>query len=264
MATANQLLSLKEEATCSICLEYFTNPVSVDCGHIFCLFCISQYWKDLQTDFPCPECRDTCRRRRLRPNNRLANMVDTLKHLDVPSATPQDPNLCRKHEERLKLFCEDDQETICMVCSVSRDHKEHMVVPIREAAQEHKAKCLSYIDSLMKRREELRTVQRKEETNLRQLKDQFKSQEERITNEFEKLQQFLEEEKSCHLHNLKEKEKKSLQSIEQKVTRLEEKQIALRSLTTEISLKCHQQDVELLKVGLQTQYQHHKTNEKDS
>ncbi|XP_078501850.1 E3 ubiquitin-protein ligase TRIM39-like isoform X2 [Lissotriton helveticus] len=247
MAAANQLRSLKEEATCSICLEYFRDPVFVECGHTFCLSCITQCWEELKSDFTCPECRETFQSKKLRPNKRLANMVETLKHLEVPSGTPRDPILCRKHEEKLKLFCDDDQEPICVVCSVSRDHKQHRVLPIEEAAQEYKEKFQSYLDCLKKKLKDFIELHRKEETKVRHLESQIMSQRERITNEFEKLQKFLEKEKHCHLSNLEEEEKKSLQSIEDTLTTLKEKQSDLRSLITEIETKCQQQDVELLK-----------------
>ncbi|XP_078501871.1 E3 ubiquitin-protein ligase TRIM39-like [Lissotriton helveticus] len=247
MAAANQLRSLKEEATCSICLEYFTDPVSLECGHTFCLSCITRCREGLQTDFPCPQCREISQSKTLRPNRQMSNMVEITKQLQIPSPTPEEGNLCREHEEKLKLFCEDDQEPICMVCSVSRDHKPHTVLPIREAAQEHKEKFQSYLHGLKKKLEEILEVHRNEETKVTELEAKFKSQREQITKEFEKLQMFLEKEKSCHLSNLKEEEKKSLQSIKETVTKLEEQQFVLRSWITEIELKCQQQDVELLK-----------------
>ncbi|XP_078501847.1 E3 ubiquitin-protein ligase TRIM39-like [Lissotriton helveticus] len=249
MAASNQLRSLKEEATCSICLEYFTDPVSVECGHAFCQSCITRCWEGLQTDFPCPECRKTSQRKRLRPNKRLGNMVEIAKQLQVPSATPQEVNLCRKHEEKLKLFCADDQETICVVCSMSRDHKQHRVLPIREAAQEYKKKFQSYLDYLKTKLEDILELQRKEEIKGKQLESQFKSQREQIHKEFEKLQKLLENEKSCHLSSLEKEEKKSLQNIKENVTKYEEQQSVLRSLIAEIDSKCQQQDVEFMKDG---------------
>ncbi|XP_078496808.1 E3 ubiquitin-protein ligase TRIM39-like [Lissotriton helveticus] len=247
MAAANALQSLKEEATCSICLEYFTDPVSLECGHNFCLSCITRYWEGLQTDFPCPQCREISHSKTLRPNRQLANVVEISKLLRAPSPTPQEGNLCREHEEKLKLFCEDDQEPICVVCSVSRDHKPHTVLPIREAAQEYKERFQSYPDRLKKMLEDILELHRNEETKVTELEAKFTSQREQITKEFEKLQMFLEKEKSRHLSNLEEEEKKSLQSIKETVTKLEEQQFVLRSWITEIELKCQQQDVELLK-----------------
>ncbi|XP_075805998.1 E3 ubiquitin-protein ligase TRIM52-like [Microtus pennsylvanicus] len=36
--------SLREEAVCSICLDYFQDPVSIACGHNFCRECVTQLW----------------------------------------------------------------------------------------------------------------------------------------------------------------------------------------------------------------------------
>lgn len=34
--TPNPVQTLQEEAVCAICLDYFTDPVSIGCGHNFC------------------------------------------------------------------------------------------------------------------------------------------------------------------------------------------------------------------------------------
>ncbi|XP_037655415.1 E3 ubiquitin-protein ligase TRIM58 isoform X2 [Choloepus didactylus] len=34
---------LREEARCPVCLDFLQDPVSIDCGHSFCLRCISQF-----------------------------------------------------------------------------------------------------------------------------------------------------------------------------------------------------------------------------
>ncbi|XP_028973263.2 E3 ubiquitin-protein ligase TRIM39 [Esox lucius] len=39
---------------CCICLDHFTSPVSIPCGHRFCLSCIGEYWR--QCDSKCPLC----------------------------------------------------------------------------------------------------------------------------------------------------------------------------------------------------------------
>ncbi|KAJ1134910.1 hypothetical protein NDU88_001356 [Pleurodeles waltl] len=78
--------------------------------------------------------------------------------------------------------------------------------------------------------------------------DNFKREREQSSNEYEDLQQFLKKEKSLRLRSLNEKERKSLESIKEKVTKLEEQQITIRNLIAEIDSKYHQQDVEFLKV----------------
>ncbi|XP_069491019.1 E3 ubiquitin-protein ligase TRIM39-like [Ambystoma mexicanum] len=168
MAAAAQLQALKEEATCSICLEYFTDPVSVECGHAFCRSCITKCWEGLETNFPCPQCRKASQSKTLRPYRQLGNMVEMLKQLHLPNATPQEENLCSEHEEKLKLFCEDDQRP---VCRKSRGHKAHTVLPIPEAAQEYKDKLYSHMEHLKKELKDLHEWVEEEKRNASELKD---------------------------------------------------------------------------------------------
>ena len=53
------LNSCKDELKCSICIELFITPVTLNCGHIFCQFCISQFELEVKTnkDFNCPNCK---------------------------------------------------------------------------------------------------------------------------------------------------------------------------------------------------------------
>ncbi|KAM6986268.1 E3 ubiquitin-protein ligase TRIM58-like [Aplochiton taeniatus] len=55
MACASSLLS-EEQFLCSICLDVFTDPVTIQCGHNFCLTCITQYW-DSNDQCQCPMCK---------------------------------------------------------------------------------------------------------------------------------------------------------------------------------------------------------------
>uniref|UniRef100_A0A8C9MPX6 Tripartite motif containing 7 n=1 Tax=Serinus canaria TaxID=9135 RepID=A0A8C9MPX6_SERCA len=59
--------NLQDEATCSVCLEFFKDPVSIECGHNFCRACIVKSWKELEMDFPCPQCREVFQHRSFRP-----------------------------------------------------------------------------------------------------------------------------------------------------------------------------------------------------
>uniref|UniRef100_F6W4L5 RING-type domain-containing protein n=1 Tax=Equus caballus TaxID=9796 RepID=F6W4L5_HORSE len=40
----NLVQTLQEEAVCAICLEYFTDPMSIGCEHNFCRGCVTQLW----------------------------------------------------------------------------------------------------------------------------------------------------------------------------------------------------------------------------
>uniref|UniRef100_A0A8B9ZVX8 Uncharacterized protein n=2 Tax=Anas TaxID=8835 RepID=A0A8B9ZVX8_9AVES len=75
MSSSDPLETLRVEASCSVCLGYLRDPVLLECGHNFCRSCITRWWAELSRDFPCPVCRKTSRRRALRPNRQLANMI---------------------------------------------------------------------------------------------------------------------------------------------------------------------------------------------
>ncbi|KAM9410392.1 nuclear factor 7, brain-like [Pholidichthys leucotaenia] len=55
MAAASSLLS-KEHFLCAICLDVFTDPVTLSCGYNFCKICIQQHW-DANNQSQCPVCK---------------------------------------------------------------------------------------------------------------------------------------------------------------------------------------------------------------
>ncbi|XP_059826804.1 zinc finger protein RFP-like isoform X2 [Hypanus sabinus] len=135
MASAN----LVQELTCPICLEVFADPVFLECGHHFCGACISQVWGRVSGDVSCPQCRQVFVQRNTRPAHILSNVAEQVRQLRV-TAERTEEFVCREHDEKLKLFCQVEQEMICLVCGLSAQHKMHNVIPIKEAAQALKEK----------------------------------------------------------------------------------------------------------------------------
>ncbi|XP_052027679.1 E3 ubiquitin-protein ligase TRIM52-like [Apodemus sylvaticus] len=41
---SSTMQSLRKEAVCTICMDYFKDPVSIGCGHNFCRECVTQLW----------------------------------------------------------------------------------------------------------------------------------------------------------------------------------------------------------------------------
>lgn len=151
---------LQGEATCSICLEFFREPVSVECGHSFCRACIMRCWerpgagtgtvtRTLPCPLPCPQCREPARPSQLRPNRQLAAVASLLRRFSLPPTVPGESGTpavaapaaaarCPQHGEQLKLYCQDDGRAICVVCDRAREHRSHAVLPLEEAVQEAK------------------------------------------------------------------------------------------------------------------------------
>ncbi|KAF0885524.1 TRI27 protein, partial [Crocuta crocuta] len=85
----------------------------------------------------CPQCRETFPHRHMRPNRHLANVTQLVKQLrtERPSGPGGEMGVCEKHREPLKLYCEEDQMPICVVCDRSREHRGHSVLPLEEAVE---------------------------------------------------------------------------------------------------------------------------------
>ncbi|XP_073492189.1 E3 ubiquitin-protein ligase TRIM21-like [Aquarana catesbeiana] len=76
------LAALGEELSCSICLNLYTEPVSLRCGHIFCRDCIVTVL-DTQGGsgvYSCPECREEYVKHPVMEKRRkLCNIVDNFR-----------------------------------------------------------------------------------------------------------------------------------------------------------------------------------------
>uniref|UniRef100_A0A8C3JH44 Uncharacterized protein n=1 Tax=Calidris pygmaea TaxID=425635 RepID=A0A8C3JH44_9CHAR len=139
------IFSQVEEASCSICLGFFQDPVSIHCGHNFCRGCIARCWEGLEAPFSCPQCRQTAPQKTFRPSRELAKIAKIAGRLSLEAGGRGGggggwEKVCRQHQEVLKLFCKEDLQPICVVCDRSRAHRFHPVVPVEEAAQEYKVK----------------------------------------------------------------------------------------------------------------------------
>ncbi|XP_071348022.1 E3 ubiquitin-protein ligase TRIM39-like [Trachinotus anak] len=56
MSATSCLLS-EEQFLCCICLDVFTDPVTIPCGHNFCKDCITQHWNVNNVHCQCPMCK---------------------------------------------------------------------------------------------------------------------------------------------------------------------------------------------------------------
>ncbi|XP_023999241.1 E3 ubiquitin-protein ligase TRIM39 [Salvelinus sp. IW2-2015] len=90
MASSSIVLS-EEQFHCSICLDVFTEPVSIPCGHNYCKACIRGYWDS--TDLcQCPMCKKTFDKRPdLFVNTFISEMAAQLKKLAPVMVTPTTP-----------------------------------------------------------------------------------------------------------------------------------------------------------------------------
>uniref|UniRef100_A0A8C6WGU4 RING-type domain-containing protein n=1 Tax=Neogobius melanostomus TaxID=47308 RepID=A0A8C6WGU4_9GOBI len=100
----------EEQVHCSICLDVFTNPVSIPCGHNFCQSCILGYWKTSPL-YQCP-----CARSRSpeMSTNSIPQIVDGLSQVqcDICMEAAIKTKVKTSIEEKLKTYKERDEGII--------------------------------------------------------------------------------------------------------------------------------------------------------
>ncbi|XP_018430793.1 PREDICTED: uncharacterized protein LOC108803451, partial [Nanorana parkeri] len=126
MASGN----LKEKLECSLCLNIYTDPVNLKCGHNYCRVCIG-HWLDTQEEsggYSCPQCREKFRKRpALQKNFTLCEILQTTKsdlgktgifctqcyHAPVPavkSCLLCEASLCDNH---LRVHSQSPEHVLC-------------------------------------------------------------------------------------------------------------------------------------------------------
>uniref|UniRef100_A0A8C4X2S9 Uncharacterized protein n=1 Tax=Erpetoichthys calabaricus TaxID=27687 RepID=A0A8C4X2S9_ERPCA len=84
-----QLFVSQDDFTCSVCLNTLTDPVTIPCGHNFCLNCLMDCWEQSK-ECSCPQCRHTFTTRpALRRNTLLSEVVKKLKKSRLSSPPSQ-------------------------------------------------------------------------------------------------------------------------------------------------------------------------------
>ncbi|KAK9405740.1 zinc finger protein RFP-like [Crotalus adamanteus] len=237
---------LLEEATCSICLEYFQDPVLIpECGHNFCRGCLTRSWGTSESEASCPQCRQTFVPRNVLPNRQLARLVEEAGRCGG-CCDEEGGSLCPKHREPLKLFCKDHETLICMVCDRSKEHRGHSVIPAEEAFQEYQIMVGHCLKAQKKEKEKIATYKTDAEQTVQEMLDLIEKEKKNVVAEFRELQLWLEGQEKLLLARMEETEKEIMAIKEKGLAKHTEDLCSLDDLIQEIEEKQQQPASKLL------------------
>ncbi|CAM4713291.1 unnamed protein product [Leuciscus chuanchicus] len=218
----------EDDYICPVCREIFKAPVLLSCSHSFCKECLQQYWR-IKGSQECPVCRRRSSRSDPPVSLTLRNLCESFLKERNERRSSGSEEICSLHSEKLKLFCLEDKQPVCIVCRDSKQHDNHKFRPISEVVSSYKEELNTALKPLKKKLKRNKTMKAEFEKTVQHIKSQAEHTERQIKQQFEKLHQFLRDEEEATVTALREEE-------EQKKQRMKEK---LEEMNTHISALSH-------------------------
>ncbi|KAM9764474.1 tripartite motif-containing protein 64-like [Dama dama] len=243
---SDTLQVFQSELTCSICMNCFLDPVTIDCGHSFCRPCLSLCWEEDQTPRSCPECRGISERPHFKTNIVLKRLASLARQARADHDHRSEEQICETHQEARGLFCEADQTLLCGPCSERPEHAAHSHSPIHRAAEESREKLLKRMRSLWKMREEIQISLNQEANTTQSFEDYMALRKVMIKLEYQRMLLLLREEEQLHLRALEREAKEICEQLKESVFQMTQQRESLKEMYRELTGMCHKPDVELL------------------
>ncbi|XP_037129675.1 tripartite motif-containing protein 35-like [Syngnathus acus] len=199
---------VEEDLQCPACLDIFKEPIELPCSHSICRTCVEKWWEE-KGSRPCPVCRTECSSMELPLNLALRNVSENF-------STKSD-DICSLHKEKLKLFCLDDQEPVCLICRDSEIHTNHKFRPINEVVTDTKKKFQEVLQDAKKRLKDSNEIRDYCNEQSVYIKVQREQVESKIKKDFEEFRHFLQVEEEARLSAVKEEEKNKTQMMKKKI-----------------------------------------------
>lgn len=234
-----------EDLRCPLCFNIYSFPVLLKCGHNVCRACLQRFWEWKG----CRECPVCCTVSvPARPPINLALKIAA----DGYQAQKTNQEVCRFHNEKLKLFCQNDEEPICLICQTSQRHKVHECCPVEEAAQKKKKEISAKLESLRKKLKNLNEKKDDWEDTKNHIQAQTYEIETAVKEEFERLHSFLREEENTRLKELKQEEEMKIQVMCEKLKTIKDQIETLSSAISDIETALRSEDLQFLQDYKQT------------
>ncbi|XP_015206169.1 zinc-binding protein A33-like isoform X1 [Lepisosteus oculatus] len=125
------------ELSCKGCRKLFHDPVTLMCGHSFCRLCLSQMTQTPEGVL-CPDCHHCSISDSWRNDSLLQRIVGIYVQEKLVAEKLFELPECTCHEGKLKLFCHDCFQLLCVKCVSGEEHAGHKIIPAEEALEAFK------------------------------------------------------------------------------------------------------------------------------
>ncbi|XP_041832302.1 E3 ubiquitin-protein ligase TRIM35-like isoform X2 [Melanotaenia boesemani] len=195
---ASKVSQSEVECTCPVCCDIFNDPVVLLCGHSFCKYCLQEWWRQ-SSQKTCPVCKEMFPMPQPPRNLALKNLSEALRQERSQTLVSRSNELCLLHNEKRKLFCQNDGLPICLVCKESKAHKQHSCIPINEAAEDYRAELRIKLVNLQSKLGSFGSKKLTYDKMATHIQLQAQQTEREISAEFRKLYQFLRAEEAARV-----------------------------------------------------------------
>ncbi|XP_026095593.1 tripartite motif-containing protein 35-like [Carassius auratus] len=236
----------EDDFSCPVCQEIFKNPVVLSCSHSVCKECLQQFWRIKKTQ-ECPVCRRRSSKEQPPVSLALKNLCESFlkERNEVRSSGSEE--ICSLHSEKLKLFCLEDKQPVCLVCVNSQKHDNHKFRPIDEVVSSYKEELNTALKSLQEKLKDNEKTKGEFEKTAEHIKSQAEHTECQIKHQFEKLHQFLRDEEEATITALREEEEQKKQMMKEKLEEMNRHISALSHTIKDTEEKMKDSDVCFLK-----------------
>ncbi|XP_077370165.1 E3 ubiquitin-protein ligase TRIM35-like [Festucalex cinctus] len=201
---------VEEHLKCPVCLKLFKDPVILNCSHSFCRACVERWWKEKGENL-CPLCKTEFRSMDPPYNLALGNVCEKIS---------RGQSICSLHKEKLKLFCLEDREFVCHICTHAEIHAGHNFRPISDVAKGHQESLQDVLRDAEKRLDDYNQTRDNCTEQATHIKVQRRRAESKIRNDFEELRRFLHDEEQARLAAVREEEQMKSRMLEEKIEAL--------------------------------------------
>uniref|UniRef100_F6XUK0 Tripartite motif-containing protein 5 n=1 Tax=Callithrix jacchus TaxID=9483 RepID=F6XUK0_CALJA len=237
--------AFQNEVTCTICMNYFIDPVTIACGHNFCRPCLFLCWEEVKAPMRCPSCREISEKSDFETNVVLKKLACLARQTSAQRNIDSSDKICIQHEETKELFGEADKRSLCRPRFESPEPMAHSHSPIGWDAEECREKVIKEMDYLWTIKQGTQNDLNQEISKIRSIENYVDLRKAIIKIQYLKMHQFLEEEEQLHLQALDREGKELFQKLQNSQVRITQHLGRMKDKYRELWEMCHMPDAEL-------------------